>query len=349
MSRGKYKWERRRALLCFACTLPFLTFLNCGVPVSEPVTVDWALVATTGVEIHAIAGENNGRVWLVGESPPNSSESQGRILRWDGSSLEEVYKVEEKGSELYGVDFAGGVGWATGYLFDGEVYNPILLRYENGGWSRVRSFPPGVDGLSRVVALDPDSFWVTAGDVIYKYDAGAWSAPYPVAGVSDVAASPSGVVFAWSAAGSVWIFDGRNWVKESVALPKGFSMFGITDAAATDGGIYFTCKVYLGKFDYGAVLFRDLAPAGSGTYELRFFAPAGPFFYYLNCVAFRSYNRGIALGPQTHIICDNGEFFEGLLHFEFGTPEDVFWANEGKYWMISRHEGGAYGLYFLNG
>jgi hypothetical protein len=326
-----------------------IILLNCGAPPLEPINVKWLSAASTAVNVNSIAADENGLISLVGEFPPSSSESQGRILRWNGSALEEVYTVEDKNSELYDIDFAGGIGWAVGTTVIQGKFEAVLLKYEKGRWARVRDVPTKAPFYS-VAATSEGSFWVTTADGIYRYDSGNWSERYELPDVTSVGAAPSGLIFAWPVGDFIWVFNGAEWVKEYPDLPKGFTLSGISGAAPTEGGIYFACTINFGEMYYSAILLRDLAPAGGGVYVLPFFAPPGPYVLYsaLNCTAFRRYNNGIALGQQTHIICDNGEFHFGTLPIEIGAPEQVTFEEVGKkYWMAARNEGGTYSLYYL--
>jgi len=305
-------------------------------------------VAWTGVDVKGVGADKAGAVWLAGEFPAYTSESRGRLLRWNGSTLREVYVVEEKNSTLCDVDFAGGVGWAVGGYVEGNISEPVLLRYENGNWARVRDIPFSGSPFFAITVLEPDLFWVVASGSIYKYDAGNWSPAYELPEVNGVAAGPSGLVVAWPTADFIWVFNGKNWVKEFVDLPPGFSLAGITGVSVTEGAVYLIGVVFNGPYDFNAIISRDLSPAGAGAYELSFYAPHGPYVYYQNCIAFRDEKNGLTLGPQTHIICEEGIFYEGLLPIEVGSPEGVVCSEEGKYWMYSLHEGGTYYLYYLN-
>lgn len=348
MARKKRLWrDATRALLWAGGVAVFITC--CGAPPLEPVNVNWLSAASTAVNVNSIAADKSGGISLVGEFPPSSSESQGRILRWNGSALEEVYTVEEKDSGLYDIDFAGEIGWAVGATMINGNFEAVLLKNENGLWARVYNLPPKAPFYS-LAATSEGSFWVTTSDGIYRYDYGNWSERYELPDVTSVGAAPSGLIFAWAAKDFIWVFNGAEWVKEYPDLPKGFTLFGISGAAPTEGGIYFACTINFGEMYYSAILLRDLAPAGGGVYVLPFFAPPGPYVLSsaFNCTAFRRYNNGIALGQQTHVICDNGEFHLGTLPIEIGAPEQVTFEEEGKkYWMAARNEGGTYSLYYL--
>jgi hypothetical protein len=340
---GAY-WEYRYIALVIS-----IVIVNCGAPPLEPVDVNWFYGASTNVIIRNIAADESGRILLTGEFPPSTSESQGRILRWNGSALEVVYTVEEKDSGLYDIDFANEIGWAVGAAIIEGSFEAVLLKYENGSWARIYNVPPEAPFFS-LTATSEGTFWVTTSDGIYLYDNGNWSRRYELPGVSSVAAGTSGHVFAWSAEGFIWFFDGAEWVQEYPGLPKGFTLSGISGAAPTEGGIYFACTISFGEMYYNAILLRDLTPAGRGIYALPFFAPPGPYvsFAPFNCTAFRRYNDGIALGPQTHVICDHGEFRLGTLPKGLGVPEKVtFEEDSEKYWMVARNEGGTYSLYYL--
>jgi hypothetical protein len=95
----------------------------------------------------------------------------------------------------------------------------------------------------------------------------------------------------------------------------------------------------LPDFYYGAILRRDAAPPGKGTYELVFFAPPGPYFYHISALSYADAENGVAVGYLTSVVCENGVYYEEIVTRPFGTPVAVSALAPGDYWMLSKAEG----------
>jgi len=141
----------------------------------------------------------------------------------------------------------------------------------------------------------------------------------------------------------IWVFDGAGWVRENVVLPPGFSTSRLSYIAPIPEGAFFNCSLFtegLSEFYYGAILRRDAAPPGEGTYDLVFFAPPGPYFSHVSGLSYADGGNGIAVGYLTSVACEDGVYYEEILDRDFGTPFAVAVLGPRDYWMLAKTEQG---------
>ncbi|MEE9457283.1 MAG: hypothetical protein V3W11_09065 [bacterium] len=301
------------------------------------------MVVNTPAGLTGIYARDEEEVWLVGEDPPNSSESQALIMLYTAGRIEEKYRLAERGSTFYDIDFYGDTGWAAGDINVAGNYAGLLFKYEGGSWSRVSNVPETRWGFYKVSAYSRDGCWLKGGYEVFRYDRGTWTRFGDFPNARDVAfSSPSRGFITTDLGPYIWVFDGARWVREDVVLPPGFSTTGLADIAPIPGGVLFTCSLRqegLSDFYYSAILRRDLAPPGEGDYELVFFAPPGPYFYYISALSFADAENGVAVGYLTSVVCENGVYYEEIVTRPFGTPFAVAALAAGDYWMLSKAEG----------
>jgi hypothetical protein len=306
-----------------------------------PVEKEWTLVTEIPLDVQDIAAGEGNVIWAVGY---NRSKARGMIIGWDGAELEEGYITENSSSDLFGISFAGSTGWAAGLDYSTSPSKPLLIRYADGEWRRIHNVPIASEGFYSISAVAQDAFWVTDDENAFFYEKGNWYGPYPypVSGVTGIAGRANSITFAWTVGGDIWVLDGRTWVKETPALPKGYGVFGINGGVVTETDIFIIAVIHSGPAEYFAIIKRGLAPAGAGSYTLPFFAPHGPYTTYLNCVAFSEAGCGLALGYASQVIFNAETYRVAPLPPAFGIPKHLAAAEDRRFWFVSSYEGGDY-------
>jgi hypothetical protein len=298
----------------------------------------WKKVAEPPPGAACLFASDDTHVWLVG-----SESSEGVVWRWDGETLAEEFRCVDKNTDLSDIDFYGDTGWAAGDIKVAGNHAGLLLKYEGGSWSRVSNVPETRSGFYKVSASSRDGCWLMGYGEVFRYDRGTWTRFGDLPNARDVAfSSPSRGFITTDLGPYIWVFDGVGWVRENIILPSGLTTSGLSYIAPIPEGGLFTCILRqegLPDFYYGAILRRDAAPPGKGTYELVFFAPPGPYFYHISALSYADAENGVAVGYLTSVVCENGVYYEEIVTRPFGTPVAVSALAPGDYWMLSKAEG----------
>jgi hypothetical protein len=119
-------------------------------------------------EFNAIAADAvDGSVWGVGWQTPGLGYFM-MAQSWDGSSwtMRPPPDWSDSNNNLYGVYADGGRAWAVGYGAE-QGFNPLVLRWANGGW-HVEELP--VSGYLRLLAIARvgSSLWTVGEGLIMR-------------------------------------------------------------------------------------------------------------------------------------------------------------------------------------
>jgi hypothetical protein len=335
----KVKVARLTALVLLAPGAAVLISCQAEAPRGPRVTA-WQEELRTHFNVKSVCVENGSTLWLVGEYPANSSESQGVILIYRDGKITEVYKFPEKDSTFYEVDFFGNEGWAVGVVSRGGKKEGIICKYVNGAWGNVENVPESLLGFFDVNAVGPENLWVAGAGEVFHCNSGVWSSYRPLGDVSKLAFPNTTRGFAWGENGeTVWVFDGGDWSPEKPELPEGLRILSIKEGAVTDAGVYWSCSLSYGEFGYKGIFSRDFGAPGQGKYALDFFAPPGPYFTNITAIAYADAKNGIAVGTRTSVLCEAGDYYEEILPREFGNPIAAAASAPNDYWMVSSLRG----------
>jgi hypothetical protein len=106
-------------------------------------------------------------VWVAADAVyPNSQNTPGLLLHWDGSSWEDVTPSSGPGTVVHiqSVDVAGPPDvWVGGSTFDtaARTSSPLVAHYDGSSWTLVPvSGPkPGAQAVVRSVRMVGDEMW----------------------------------------------------------------------------------------------------------------------------------------------------------------------------------------------
>jgi hypothetical protein len=339
MSRVKLRAYKARACksAIFIFFLAIFVLLNCtGAPKGASPTL-WEKVAAVPSGAVCIFAEEDDRIWLGG-----AENEEAVIWRWDGVDLREEFRLLGVDSVIRDLDFREGTGWAAGSVDDAVAGTGLVMKYDRGEWTRVANVPETRFGFFKLSAVSRDVCWFLGSGSAFKYAGGTWARFGDFPNARDIAFTEKGRGFITTDMGPyIWAFDGSAWVRENIVLPPGLSTYGLNGTAAVPGAVFSNCVLSwdeLPDFYYGAILKRDGAAPGEGTYELVFFAPPGPYFYGIKALAFADSENGVAVGYLTSVVCGAGIYNQEIVPLTIGNPLAVTALSPGDYWMLGNIE-----------
>jgi len=242
------------------------------------------------------------------------------------------------------------------------------VRYDGTAWEEIEP-PPSYQGseFTGVYPVGDDFCWLPATYGVYSYEAGEWREHFSFSKPRRFyfTATPSGraylyaigsVLQPWatlyisSDRGATWAGETPKLGTDTFSLPSrdiiGFGTWGERVCWATSLGLDFTPEQGNADPAYKAVILRDDAPPGHGSYEIAFMAPHGPYFSSIVDIAFRDDGTGYVVGNHTSVALQNGEWILEELP-AVGTPYfRAVAAGASSYWAIAaRGESGPLCLY----
>lgn len=181
---------------------------QCGVPVAGQWSWQWPL--PTGESLNAVHAVSRNDAWVVGD--------MGTILRWNGTKLVPYPSgTKEQFTEV----FATGANdiWAVGA-------HGTLARFQGSGWALVTDagFDPKTT-LASVWGSSASDVWVleqytSSSDSLHHWDGAQWtrrSAAFITGGsLNALSGTQSDRVWAVGSTGSMYEFNGLDWVRKNV-------------------------------------------------------------------------------------------------------------------------------------
>ncbi len=359
MRIGNWLLKRRNVALV-AVTAAVIGVMNCGDPTPVYPEHEWREVAAFPANtefINGLAEAGDGSVYVAGSCRDEEMNYRPVVYRWAGGKAVEAFRGPYKGGGFDDVACAGGRVWAAGAKeVAPEKLRPYLVRYDGSRWEEI-AVPETVNSLSvyDIYPLSGEACWVCAYDGVYIYRHGAWEKKFVFVERAyycfTVTRGGRAAVYKYSGASDVEIFisddGGATWALERPQLEnKHFAYHSNQPAGFTSCGerICWTARLRVagpqrdGEGLYFAVMMRDEAPPGEGSYEISLLAPRGPYMTNIADMAFRDTLNGYAVGTFTSIAYENGEWIFQTLpeswhpHFELITAgRSSFWALATRY------------------
>jgi Protein kinase domain len=213
-----------------------------------------------------------GAVWLagyfcaVGCGPTSTTEiDKTLVLRWDGHALSKVFSPSPGGSARLASVTTGpdGTAYAAGYYCEfscgttSEIDRTLLLSWNHGKWSRLRSESPGPSARLTGVSAGPGGVrWAVGYSCVFsctslgqtdhtltlRSGTGGWSSvpslsPHRSATLASVSVGPGGFAWAagWDSAGTLtMLWSSNHWKVVSSPSPVnsgqlfGAQLFGVS-------------------------------------------------------------------------------------------------------------------------
>lgn len=334
--------------------------LSCGDPTPVFRDHEWREVAgfpSNAEFLESLAEADDGSVYVAGSCRDEEMNYRPVVYRYAGGEAVEAFRGPYKGGDFGDVACRAGCVWVGGAKeVAPEKLKPYLVRYDGSRWEEI-AVPETVNSLG-VYALHPlsaDACWVCAFDGAYIYRRGAWEKKlaFPEDSYYYFTVTPRGRAAAYKYYGAadpeIYVSDdgGATWALERPQLDnKHFTYHSNQPAAFTSCGDRVCWAARLRpkrpeqRWDafYFAVMMRDDASPGQGSYEIAFLAPRGPYLTNVADMAFRDASNGYIVGTFTSLAYENGEWiFEALPeswhpHFERITAgRSSFWALATRY------------------
>ena len=275
------------------------------------------------------------------------------IYEYDGGAINEIFGGAED-TAFYDVRWGAGEMWATGRRTENGEDSPYVVKGDGTTFEEVL-VPAAVTAksFSRVFPRAGGDVWLEGSDGVYVYDDGEWRNCPPTAlapntgdkGTLTVTAGGTAYYLKRHEANDSMLIsrdNGLSWLEEPITLEESiyrFSYSGEPEAVASGGEtLYFTAELSvhygLNELQYEAVIARDDAPAGSGTYDIVFMAPKGPQFYGIQALAFFDERNGYAGGVTTGVVLKDGVWRLDDIPDEANMAFRVIAAGASKYWAI---------------
>lgn len=338
--------------------------LSCGEPL-PPRPHGWREVAefpASNSRVHALAVAGD-VVYVAGADREAGGNDRATIYRYAGGAVEPFFKAPYPESAFYDVRCGGGYVWACGFKRVGGVaILPYLARYDGSRWEEV-DVPPSVatEPFRAVRPAGGGRCWLVGMHALYSYEDGVWR-KHLSAGRTEyfyLAVTPTGRAYAYLDPGApyqtvkIYVSDdgGGSWATERAQLPTR----NFISTSTQPGGMEVVAwgerlcwgarlavpgsnEIRLGA-RYYAVLVRDEAPPGQGSYEIAFMAPCGPYFYDIRGLAFRDDENGCVVGTFTSVALDDGEWIQEVLPESWRPRFDGVAAGAGSYWAFGAEYG----------
>lgn len=217
---------------------PFLRY-NGATWVSLP--ADEIALGSGGGGFFGLWGSSATDVYAVGDTVDAASARHPSAARWNGSMWLPVALPSVAGLSLNDV-------WGSSdldvYAVGNAAGRGVVLHFDGATWSVVLDEPQV--GFVRVGGTDPSDVWVTGhalvptGDVLEEvaghgalrhFDGTGWSTVQsptsaPLGAVSAVSSSVVYVIADGGQGGSVWRYDGANWVELTLRAGNLFDIWG---------------------------------------------------------------------------------------------------------------------------
>jgi hypothetical protein len=350
-----------RALLWAGGVAVFIA-LSCGDPTPAYREHEWREVADfppNAESINRLAEAGDGSVYVAASCRDEEMNYRPVVYRWAGGKVVEAFRGPYKDGEFADVACRAGYVWVGGTkLVAPEKLRPYLVRYDGARWEEI-TVPKTVNSLG-VYGLYPvsgDACWVCAYDGVYIYRRGAWEKKLAFSERSYYffTVTPAGraAVYKYSGAAEpeIYISDdgGATWAAERPGLDnKHFTLHSNQPAAFTSCGERVCWAARLrpagseGQWDafYFAVIMRDEASAGQGSYETVFLAPRGPYLTNIADMAFRDASKGYAVGTFTSLAYRDGEWIFQTLPESWHPHFDHVAAGRSSFWALASRYGG---------
>lgn len=303
--------------------------------------------------VKAVAEGPGGDVYVIASDVTIPDYPRALVYRYDGSSLEEVFRGPYDNAYFEDLAFGGGALWVCGKKYVGYGYEPYLVKFEARTWSEIE-VPPTVDAdeLTSVFPASRDFCWLETARAVYVYDGGRWaerfrtvSGPYNL----KLAVAETGRAFVCvtrlqPAERTVYVSDdaGATWAAEPMDLGTGlFDFCGYPYAVEAAGaGLFISTLLYSETLEqkkspvYMAVIGRDGANPGQGSYDISYLVPSsGGYGYYVRDMAFRDGDNGYVVGYGMSIAREGGAWYPeevwhtGYIYFiALAAGRSTYWA-----------------------
>ena len=360
---GRKRRMRRAAsrALIWAGGVAFLfCALSCGDATPPYPLHEWREVAAFPANaefIRDLAEAGDGSVYVAASCSDEEMNYRPVVYRYADGKIVEAFRGPYKGGGFNDVACAGGCVWAAGAKEAApEKLRPYLVRYDGSRWEEI-PVPETVNSLSlgSLYPIGEEACWARAYDGVYIYRRGLWEKKFPFTNPQyfyfTVTRGGRAAVYKYSYPYDVEIFisddGGATWALERPQLgnrhftysspqPNGFTSCG--EGVCWAAGLRVAGSQRDGQGFYFAVLMRDEAPAGQGSYDIFFLAPRGPYLTNISDMAFRDELNGYVVGTFTSIAYKDGEWIFQTLpeswhpHFEHvAAGRSSFWAVAGRY------------------
>jgi hypothetical protein len=336
---------------------------RCGEPTPVFQEDRWRDIAgfpANAESINRLAEADDGSVYVAGSYRDEEMNYRPVIYRYAGGEMVEAFRGPYKGGGFGDVACRAGCVWAGGCKeVAPQKSKPYLVRYDGARWEEI-AVPETVHSLSvgPVYPTGDGVCWVCASDGVYIYRRGAWEKKLAFGEWSYYffTVTPGGRAAAYRYSGvaepEIYISDdgGATWALERPRLDnKHFTYHSKQPAAFASCGERVCCAARLrragaekewGVF-YFAVIMRDEAPPGQGSYETVFLAPSGPYLTNIADMAFRDGSNGYVVGNFTSLAYEDGEWiFETLAEAWHPSFEHVT-AGPSSFWALAVSYGGS--------
>jgi len=296
-----------------------------------------------------------GVVFICGSEREPGGEYKGVIFVYDGATLTKVF-TGPGGSGFYAIagDYKFGRHiYTAGYETANGRQRPYLVYFDGSKWQKVVVPASATDPAFFDVSLSylPLICWLSAGSHVYSYSGSVWrtdlTADFPEYWFEDVCAAPLGLVFVRrnDVSGEVAILAGNrtgSWREETLTLANpGLTFANASDLTLGEDTLFILGDLYCNHrnnknelFKYEAILTRDAAPPGAGSYDIAFAAPHGPYINDFKAGALRGPAAGIFTGALTSVVWEGGRWVQEQAPAETKAFEAVCDGKSG-YWAVS--------------
>lgn len=358
--KGMWRAATRAAMAVGGVAVLFST-LTCGEPTPIYPEHEWREVATfpaNAAFINRLAEADDGSVYVAGSYRDDEMNYRPVVYRCAGGKTVEAFRGPYKGGGFNDVACRAGRVWAAGAKkVATQTLKPYLVRFDGLQWEEI-DVPETVHSLSlgSLYPIGEDACWVCAYDGVYIYRRGVWEKKFPFNNPQyfyfTVTRGGRAAVYKYSGASDVEIFisddGGATWALERPQLEnKHFTYQSNQPAGFTSCGerVCWTARLRVagpereGEGFYFAVLMRDEAPAGQGSYEMSLLAPRGPYMTNIADMAFRDASNGYVVGTFTSIAYENGEWIFQTLPESWHPHFDYVAAGRSSFWALATRYG----------
>lgn len=363
MGRKRRMWRvATRAAVAAGGVAVLFSALTCGDPTPAYPEHEWREVAAFPANaefINGLAEAGDGSVYVAGSCRDEEMNYRPVVYRYADGKVVEAFRGPYKGGGFDDVACADGRVWVAGAKEVAPAkLKPYVVRYDGSRWEEIYVPETVISGsLGSLYPIGEEACWARAYDGVYIYRHGLWEKKFPFNNPQyfyfTVTRGGRAAVYKYSFPYDVEIFisddGGATWALERPQLenkhftysspqpqPNGFT--SCEERLCWAVGLRVAGPQRDGQGFYFAVLMRDEAPPGQGSYEMSLLAPRGPYLTNIADMAFRDAFNGYAVGNFTSIAYENGEWVFQTLpeswhpHFRHVTAgRSSFWALAGRY------------------
>jgi hypothetical protein len=342
-------------------TAAVLGVANCGEPTPVYPEHEWREVATfpaNAAFINGLAEADDSSVYVAGSCRDEEMNYRPVVYRCAGGKTVEAFRGPYKGGDFGDVACRAGRVWAAGAKeVAPEKLRPYLVRYDGSRWEEIY-VPETVNSpsLGGLYPIGEDACWARGYDGVYIYRHGLWEKKFPFNNPQyfyfTVTRGGRAAVYKYSYPYTVEIFisddGGATWALERPQLEnKHFTYSSPQPNGFTSCEERLCWAVRLrvagpqrdGEGLYFAVMMRDDAPPGEGSYEISLLAPRGPYLTNIADMAFRDTLNGYAVGTFTSIAYENGEWIFQTLPESWHPHFDYVAAGRSSFWALATRYG----------